>query len=942
MYLKKLVYLLIILSIAFLNLPALSTKALAAESRKWNQTIKKVTNSVVSIRVNAVRPFDTASSTVTQATGFVVDAERGIILTNRHVVSAGPVTAQAVFSNSEEVELKPLYRDPVHDFGFFQYDPQSLEFIEPNALKLAPYEAEVGDEIRVIGNDSGEHMSILSATLARLDRSAPMYQYGGYNDFNTFYFQSAADTSGGSSGSPVINIKGNVVALNAGGNNRSASSFFLPLYKVAYALELIQSNQKIDRGTLGVTFTYQTYDEARRLGLHPSIETQFRKRNKGNGLLTVDTVLPGSSAHGKLKPGDILVSIDMKNHSSDYVTRYEAVEFLLDSNVGKEATIKISRRGKLISETLIVSDLHEITPDEFLEVGGAVLNNFSYQLARQANLPVKGVLVASPGYLLSKAGITNGSIITSLNGLPVESIQQLYDQLIQIKQNEYFRIKYFHFRTPQNIQIANVKFQTNWHSSRLCRRDDKAGIWPCKKLKWQTQPLDLRASNVTIPQHSNKKVNNLASSLVMVKTSIPYHIDGQNYPSYFGTGLIVDVEKGLVVVDRNTVPVKMADVEITFAGSLELPAEVLFIHPTHSFALIQYDSSLLKNTVLAEAELNTRPLTAGESVWLVGYQNANRIIGEKLSVSSVDPLVLPLPSVPQFRETNVNGIAINNPPQVASGVLVDKHNRVRSWWTNYNFGRSNSTIDRGLPIRLVEAMVEEWKNKGYIENYSLEVELRPISIAKAINYGLNEKWSNALQQSNKNAQVLQIAKMFAGSDAFNKLKEGDLLLAVDDFPITDFSELDKAIIKPKVNIRLWREGKEIVEEIETKKLTQLDTREVVIWAGALLQKPHRALSTQYGIENEGVYVSWYWFGSPANRHNLRPMNRIVEFEGETVDSMEAFLELANKYKSKTYIQIRMIDLMGRESVTTIKQDLHYWPTEKIILEKNGWKNISLN
>ena len=110
---------------------------------------------VVTIRVDAVRAFDTAANSTTQATGFVVDSERGIILTNRHVVQSGPVTAEALFSNREEIELQPLYRDPVHDFGFFRYRPKDLKFLQPPALKLAPERARVGREIRVIGTDAG-------------------------------------------------------------------------------------------------------------------------------------------------------------------------------------------------------------------------------------------------------------------------------------------------------------------------------------------------------------------------------------------------------------------------------------------------------------------------------------------------------------------------------------------------------------------------------------------------------------------------------------------------------------------------------------------------------------------------------------------------------------------------------------------------------------------
>ena len=65
---------------------------------------------IVAMRVNLVRHFDGNSASYSYATGFVVDAARGLILSNRHVVTAGPITADAVFLNKEEVQVVPIYR----------------------------------------------------------------------------------------------------------------------------------------------------------------------------------------------------------------------------------------------------------------------------------------------------------------------------------------------------------------------------------------------------------------------------------------------------------------------------------------------------------------------------------------------------------------------------------------------------------------------------------------------------------------------------------------------------------------------------------------------------------------------------------------------------------------------------------------------------------------
>ena len=917
-----------------------SASAWSERDEKWSKVINQATNSIVTIRVDAVRAFDTGGNKSSQATGFVVDAKRGIILTNRHVVQPGPVIAEALFSNREEIALKPIYRDPVHDFGFFQYDPNDLKFIDPKSLPIKPEEAVVGREIRVVGNDAGEQLSILAGTLARTDRQAPYYGRGRYNDFNTFYYQSASGVSGGSSGSPVIDINGNVIALNAGGSVKAASSFFLPLQRVKRALQLIQQGKKVTRGTLQTTFDYKPYDEVRRLGLRADVEAELRKNNHGIGLLVVRRSLPGSVSHKLLQSGDVLIKGGKSSEKLTWLKRFDELESLLDNNIDQPITLLIERNGVPLKVDVKVDDLHKLTPEKYLTFGQSILHNLSYQQARHLNRPVEGVYVAQPGYMLSAAGVPRGAIIQSINNQRTNNIVDVEKIISSLVDRQEVSLRYYTFSETHRIQVSVMRMDRRWFPLRKCYRDDLLGRWPCAVLSENKGKVVMDTANVKFIEYSDPRANRLSSSIVSVKFDIPYHVDGISETHYEGAGLIVDKEDGLILVDRNTVPTSLGDVSVTFAGALDIPAKVIFVHPLHNIAFIQYDPGLLGNADVSEIELRDKALNVGDDIWLVALKDAQQLLVEKTKISAVDSLIFPMPKVPMFRETNLDAISLHNPPASIGGVLSDEKGRVVAAWLSFSYGSGSEAkqFEWGVSAEIIKELVDQWHCCKQFKIRSLEVQLSALSISQARKLGLSDEWTEHFQNTQGKRQVLVISRRVAGSDAEIKLREGDLILAIDGELIRSYRDVEKAAQKKNVALTVSRSGEQLDFEVETRDVSSLNTNRILLWAGALIQAPHRELSLQRGIKSQGVYVSYVFHGSPANRSGLNAMLRIVEINGEKVESIDVFERQIEKYKNNSFLQIKVLDLLNRESLISVKQNKYYWPDRWIYRVSDEWRS----
>ena len=906
----------------------------------WARTLERIANSVVTIQVDQTRAFDTERNASAQATGFIVDAERGLILTNRHVVTPGPVMAEATFLNREEVQLYPVYRDPVHDFGIYHYDPAKLRYISPKSLPLAPEGAQVGREIRVIGNNAGEQLSILAGTLARLDREAPQYGIGRYNDFNTFYIQAASGTSGGSSGSPVIDVQGRVVALNAGGATGNASSFYLPLGRVQRALQLIRAGQPVRRGTLQTEFRYRPYDELRRLGLRAATETAARRAFPGNtGMLVVDDVQPGSAGDAALAPGDVLVRLNGK-----LVTGFEPLEALLDDSVGKTVSVEVERGGKPVTAQIRVDDLDAITPAVYFEFGNAILHTLSYQMARHFHVPIKGVFVAASGYNLDAAGIPRGSVITMVNGTTVEKLDDFITAVRELPDGQRATLRYFTMEDPRRSQLKSVFIDRRWFPARRCQRDDAAGLWDCTDLPVTAAAAAPEAGSAQYPKYGDRAIERMAPSLVGINFDMPYSLSGVNERNYHGTGVILDAARGLVLTDRNTVPVSLGDVRLTFAGALEIPAHVIYVHPLHNLAVLQYDPKLIGDTPVVAAQLDGAPLRPGEAVDVIGLDSGGDLQMRSTNIAEVNPLMLPLSRTVQFRDANLEVATLVNPPEDVVGVLADRNGKVRGLWASFatDNGRELVQQSRGVSADLITQTLQTVRSGTPLR--SLEAEFAAQSLATARGLGLTGEWINRIQQANaESPQALFVTRLVGGSDASRQLLPGDVMLAIDGATVTHFRDVERAVMdKEQVQVTVWRMNAARTLAVKTAPLSGQDVDRLVSWAGATLQAPHRAIAAQRSLAPQGVYVAYYDFGSPATRFGLQPGQRIVEIDGTPTPDLDAFIRVVGGRADRSSLRIKTVGWNNAPSVITLKLDRHYWPTYELRRESDGWHRLPLD
>ncbi|MCC8936216.1 trypsin-like peptidase domain-containing protein [Bradyrhizobium sp. CCBAU 51753] len=221
--------------------------------------------------------------------GVIVDARRGYVLTNNHVVEGASVV-QITTRDGRQLSAKVIGRDPPTDVAVLQIqNPAGLEglpFGDSNAL-------EVGDFVLAIGNPFGLGQTVTSGLVSALGRTGLSKE--GFEDF----IQTDAAINPGNSGGALVNLRGELVGINSAiispGGGNVGIGFAIPANMARLVMEQIVDKGRVERGRIGV-----------------SLRDLQRSANPGrNEGAQIAEVAPGSPADkAGLRKGDIVIMAD--------------------------------------------------------------------------------------------------------------------------------------------------------------------------------------------------------------------------------------------------------------------------------------------------------------------------------------------------------------------------------------------------------------------------------------------------------------------------------------------------------------------------------------------------------------------------------------------------------------------------------------------------------
>lgn len=485
---------------------------------------------------------------------------------------------------------------------------------------------------------------------------------------------------------------------------------------------------------------------------------------------------------------------------------------------------------------------------------------------------------------------------------------------------------------------------------RMAIRNDETGLWDFSDLSDPLPPVPPTAKEASFIRMDGVKYPKAAEviqSFVRVAALMPVKIDGFPRSRKVGFGLVIDAKKGLVIVSRAVIPYDLCDISITIADSIIVDGKIVFMHPLQNYAIIQYDSSLVKAPVKS-AKLSTETMKQGaETIFFAFNQNLRPVIA-KTVVTDVSAVSIPASaSTPRYRAINLDAITIDSglSSQCGSGVLVSEEGEVQALWITYLGERSSSGKDveyhLGTSTPMLLPVIKQVKDGVKPNLRILNVETSVTHMSQARIMGLSEDWIHRVEREDpERHQLFMVRKVDSGHD--DGLSEGDIILTLDDKLVTRVSDLDVMYTREALDAIVLRKRKELRIQVRTVPTEDLDTDRALIFCGAILHRPHHAVRQQITKIHSDVYISGRTRGSPAYMYGLAPTNFITAVNAVQTPDLTTFLHEVNKIPDNTYFRLRVVTFDNVPWVATMKKNEHYFPTMEFLKDKASgeWERIT--
>lgn len=340
--------------------------------------------------------------------GVIIDAKKGYILTNHHVIQQADVI-NVTLRDGRRLDAKLVGTDPDTDVAVLQVPAKDLV-----ALPLADSDAlRVGDFVIAIGNPFGLGQTVTSGIVSALGRSGLGIE--GFEDF----IQTDASINPGNSGGALVNLRGELIGINTAIFSRSGGNigigFAIPINMARDIMQQLVTHGEVQRGRLG----------AQAQNLTPELANAFNLSQQRTGAVVVK-VIPGSPADkAGLQVGDVVTEVNQRPiRSADDLRNYIGL-----LRIGTHVRLTVVRKGKehVIDARIAQSAAQEkSTAALHKRLEGAVIG--SLDEGHPAYGLINGIVVleVKRGSPAARAGLRPGDIITAINNDAVQNLEEAY------------------------------------------------------------------------------------------------------------------------------------------------------------------------------------------------------------------------------------------------------------------------------------------------------------------------------------------------------------------------------------------------------------------------------------------------------------------------------------------------------------------------------------